>query len=218
MALARAVDAIGPVQAGVEPLRASSARPSAWPACSAARRRRRARPPRCRNSRPSSPNRSRCRRAGRTPAWRRSRRPIALASRAARRAPPRRGPSATARRGRSLPRPSSAAPARRPCGNISGRGRRRRPGSSCAGTSMLSSAKHHRAVGIADLARASPELDGRVGRLALPWCSAARSALLSLAPNCWAAVVPPTISHAGVMSTRLPRRSCSTPPHLSPVL
>ena len=52
VALAGAVDAVGPVQAGVEPLRAVGRAPSAWRACSGARRRRRARPPRSRSSRP----------------------------------------------------------------------------------------------------------------------------------------------------------------------
>ena len=74
MALAGAIDAIGPVQAGVEPLRANWARISAPPACGRARHRKRGRRLRCRNSRPSSPNRSRCRPGGRTPAWRNARR------------------------------------------------------------------------------------------------------------------------------------------------
>ena len=69
VALARAVDAVGPVQAGVEPLRrvrrahlvrqheAQFVEEGAGVVC------------RSRNSRPSSPSRSRCRRGGRTPAW-----------------------------------------------------------------------------------------------------------------------------------------------------
>ena len=46
VALAGTVDAIGPVQAGVEPLRRVRRAPSAWRACSGARRRTRGRPPR----------------------------------------------------------------------------------------------------------------------------------------------------------------------------
>ena len=129
VALPRPIDAVGPVQAGVEPLRRIG----------------RGHLPRqhearlveiglgvffaCRNSRPSSPNRSRRRRAGRTPAWPRS------PSRSARpwaapRAPRRRRPSATGTTARRSPRRASAAPARRPCGNTSAPARRRRPGSS----------------------------------------------------------------------------------------
>ena len=127
VALARAVDAIGPVQAGVEPLRrirrdalggqhigelvAEGARVvlrlevAALPA-------------------PVGPG------AGQ---------PVedlagvdlgtvALGLPAAWRARPRRRRSATGRRGRRSPRPSSAARARRPCGNTSAPGCRRRPG------------------------------------------------------------------------------------------
>jgi hypothetical protein len=66
VALAGAVDAVGPVQAGVEPLREFGAR-AGWPACSQLVDRRRGRLLRIESSRPSSPSRSRCRRAGRTP-------------------------------------------------------------------------------------------------------------------------------------------------------
>ena len=70
VALARPVDAIGPVQAGVEPLRRIGR--------AHLRRQHVAQLVeeglrvflRCRNSRPSSPNRSRCRPGDRTPAWR----------------------------------------------------------------------------------------------------------------------------------------------------
>ena len=58
------------MQAGVEPLRRVGRGLSASPACGRVRRRRRGRRLRRRNSRPSSPNRSRCRPGGRTPAWR----------------------------------------------------------------------------------------------------------------------------------------------------
>ena len=89
MALAGAVDAIGPVQAGVEPLRRvrrdALGGEHVGELVAEGERVVLAR----RNSRPSSPNRSRCRRAGRRPGARRSRRRSAR-PRAARRARPRR--------------------------------------------------------------------------------------------------------------------------------
>ena len=74
MALAGAIDAIGPVQAGVEPLRRvgraflrrQHVAELVIEGAGVGFRRR--------NSRPSSPNRSRCRPGGRTPAWRNARR------------------------------------------------------------------------------------------------------------------------------------------------
>ena len=128
MALAGAVDAVGPVQAGVEPLRRVRrgdlrgehvaqfveegggvlvrVEISALPA-----------PIGPRAGEPvedlASPKSPRCS----APPWR------------DRRAPPRRQPSARGKRGRCSPRRASAAPARRPCGSIFARARRPRPGS-----------------------------------------------------------------------------------------
>ena len=103
VALGRAVDAVGPVEAGVEPLRGvgrahlprqHQAQLVVGP---------RAHRPRRRNSRPSSPNRSRSRPGGRTPAWPMSRRSTVL-PRAAPPGRPRRRRCATARPGRRPPR------------------------------------------------------------------------------------------------------------------
>ena len=68
MPLRRAVDAVGPVQAGVEPLRRVRRGHLRAPACSRSRRGRRGRRLRCRSSRPSSPSRSSRRPGGGTPA------------------------------------------------------------------------------------------------------------------------------------------------------
>ena len=127
VALARAVDAIGPMKAGVEPLRGSSAPPSGSPACSAARHRRPGRRLPCRNSRPSSPSRSRCRRDGRRPGGHR------FQNRSARLPADRQGRlrrlrGATARTERCFLPPPSAWPERQPCGNISVPGCQRQPG------------------------------------------------------------------------------------------
>ena len=73
VALAGAVDAIGPVQAGVEPLRRVRRDALGGEHVGELVEEGAARLPRWRSSRPSSPNRSRCRRAGRRPGGRRSR-------------------------------------------------------------------------------------------------------------------------------------------------
>jgi hypothetical protein len=69
VALAGTVDAVGPVQAGVEPLRGVR-RDALGGQHVASSSRRRARRLRSQSSRPSSPSRSRCRRAGRRPGGR----------------------------------------------------------------------------------------------------------------------------------------------------
>ena len=111
------------------------------------------------------PSRSTCRRGGRTPGGRRSRRRSALPW-AARRGPSRRGRSARPRTGSASLPPSSGGGRRRPCGNTSAPGCRRRPGSNASGTIEAVEAEDDRAVGVLDLARRAAEFDGGVGRAA----------------------------------------------------
>ena len=156
MALARTVDAVGPVQAGVEPLRrvgradlrrqheamlvvegagvGLAVEVAALPA-------------------PVGPGAGH---AMEDLAGAASRRRSAASS-AARRAPPRRAPSATAIRARRARRPCSGARARRRGGNTFAPARRSRPATTPAGTSMPRMLEDDRAVGIADFGIASTE-------------------------------------------------------------
>ena len=164
MALAGPVDAVGPVQAGVEPLRRVRR--------GHLRRQHVAQlveeglrvGVRSRSSRPSSPSRSRRRRAGRTPAWTNV------------------SPTMRSFSGSAASASSSATERHRKDGTVSSSTFFSRAGTPalrkyfCASTSdgdLLPDRRHldvvrlehDRAVGIADLGRGQPELDLRVGRL-----------------------------------------------------
>ena len=128
MALARAVDAIGPVEAGVEPLRRIGRGDLLRQHVAQFVEERLRVGLRIEIRRPSSPNRSRFRRGGRTlgePRFpRHSARPWA-----APRARLRPARSARGTKERRFPRSASGGRGRRPCGNISAPERRTRPGS-----------------------------------------------------------------------------------------